>query len=176
MSDQQPQDVGEHVSLHHLTDPHLRPVITSFITSLGQYARLKEGEKQQVQESFQQQLEASMAAMEARIQRVEANEEAMREKLSASEQKLAASEQRHKSEMTTMRTRLSASEQRHESEMTTMRTRLSASESEIAAMSNEISRLNGIINKHYNDNKWAQFSTGTRAGGREVEKKRGLRR
>mmetsp|Transcript_37906 Transcript_37906/g.83114 ORF Transcript_37906/g.83114 Transcript_37906/m.83114 type:complete len:159 (-) Transcript_37906:50-526(-) len=158
MSDQQPQDVGEHVSLHHLTDPHLRPVITSFITSLGQYARLKEGEKQQVQESFQQQLEASMAAMEARIQRVEANEEAMREKLSASEQKLAASEQRHKSEMTTMRTRLSASE------------------SEIAAMSNEISRLNGIINKHYNDNKWAQFSTGTRAGGREVEKKRGLRR
>jgi len=111
-----------------------------------------------VQESYQQQLEASMAAMEARIQRVEANEEAMREKLSASEQKLAASEQRH------------------ESEMTTMRTRLSASESEIAAMSNEISRLNGIINKHYNDNKWAQFSTGTRAGGREVEKKRGLRR
>jgi len=148
MSDQQPQDVGEHVSLHHLTDPHLRPVITSFITSLGQYARLKEGEKQQVQESYQQQLEASMAAMEARIQRVE---EAMRKKLSASEQKLAASEQRHESEMTTMRTRLSASE-------------------------SEISRLNGIINKHYNDNKWAQFSTGTRAGGREVEKKRGLRR
>jgi len=118
MSDQQPQDVGEHVSLHHLTDPHLHQVYTS----LAQYARQKEGEKQQMQESFQR--------WETRI---EARLDALANDMAAMETRLA-------DDMAAMETRLAIREQE-------LSTSLQSQESKISEMSEEISKLKRKVDK-----------------------------